>query len=116
MLSVVIPVRDEEENIEPVYERLSGALDATGDDWEIVFSVDPSTDRTEELIDALCARDSRVRMLRFSRRFGQPMAILAGMEASSGDAVIVIALEGELGSKLFGARGLGSQGDLRRRI
>jgi len=90
MLSVVIPVRDEEENIEPVYERLSGALDATGDDWEIVFSVDPSTDRTEELIDALCARDSRVRMLRFSRRFGQPMAILAGMEASSGDAVIVI--------------------------
>ncbi len=90
MLSVVIPVRNEEENIEPIYDRLAGVLDATGEDWEIVFSVDPSTDRTEELIDSLCGRDSRVRMLRFSRRFGQPMAILAGMEASSGDAVIVI--------------------------
>jgi glycosyltransferase involved in cell wall biosynthesis len=90
MLSVVIPVRNEEETIEALYDRLASVLDSTGDDWEIVFSVDPSTDRTEALVDALCAKDSRVRMLRFSRRFGQPMAILAGMEASSGDAVVVI--------------------------
>lgn len=90
MLSVVIPVRNEEENVEPIYNRLATVLDAIGEDWEIIFSVDPSTDQTEELISLLCKRDSRVRMLRFSRRFGQPMAILAGMEASSGDAVVVI--------------------------
>lgn len=90
MLSVVIPVRNEEENVEAIYDRLANVLDAIGDDWEIIYSVDPSTDQTEELVKALCARDSRVRMLRFSRRFGQPMAILAGMEASSGDAVVVI--------------------------
>jgi glycosyltransferase involved in cell wall biosynthesis len=90
MLSVVIPVLNEEENVEPMYGRLAAVLDAIGDEWELIFSVDPSTDRTEELIGALCKRDRRVRMLRFSRRFGQPMAILAGMEASSGDAVVVI--------------------------
>jgi glycosyltransferase involved in cell wall biosynthesis len=90
MLSVVIPVRNEEENVEPMYHRLGAVLDEIGDKWEIIFSVDPSTDRTEEIIGGLCKQDSRVRMLRFSRRLGQPMAILAGMEASSGDAVVVI--------------------------
>jgi glycosyltransferase involved in cell wall biosynthesis len=89
-LSVVIPVFNEESNIERVYGRLSQVLSELGIEWEIVFSVDPCSDRTEELIDALCARDARVKMLRFSRRFGQPMATLAGMEASSGDAVVVI--------------------------
>jgi polyisoprenyl-phosphate glycosyltransferase len=90
MLSVVIPARNEEENVEPMYRRLAAVLDEIGDKWEIIFSVDPSTDRTEEIVGGLCKRDKRVRMLRFSRRFGQPMAILAGMEASSGDAVVVI--------------------------
>ena len=90
MLSVVIPARNEEENVEPMYRRLVPVLDAIGHEWEIIFSVDPSTDRTEELVNQLCEQDKRVRMLRFSRRFGQPMAILAGMEASSGDAVVVI--------------------------
>jgi polyisoprenyl-phosphate glycosyltransferase len=90
MLSVVIPARNEEENIEPLYSRLVAVLDTIDEECEIIFSVDPSTDRTEELIGALCERDRRVRMLRFSRCFGQPMAILAGMEASSGDAVVVI--------------------------
>jgi dolichol-phosphate mannosyltransferase len=90
MLSVVVPTFNEEENIQETYDRLSKVLDGVGDTWELIFSVDPSTDRTEELILDLCKRDSRVRMIRFSRRFGQPMAVLAGMDASVGDAVIVI--------------------------
>jgi dolichol-phosphate mannosyltransferase len=89
-LSVVIPAFNEESNIDRVYARLSQVLDGLGLEWELVFSVDPCTDRTEELIRALCARDRRVKMLRFSRRFGQPMATLAGMEAARGDAVVVI--------------------------
>jgi polyisoprenyl-phosphate glycosyltransferase len=89
-LSVVIPAFNEESNIERVYARLSEVLGELDLDWELVFSVDPCTDRTEELIQELCARDPRVKMLRFSRRFGQPMATLAGMEAASGDAVVVI--------------------------
>jgi polyisoprenyl-phosphate glycosyltransferase len=90
MLSVVIPAYNEEENVEPAYARLAPVLDGIGEDWELIFSVDPSTDNTEAIILALRERDPRVKMLRFSRRFGQPMAVLAGMEAASGDAVIVI--------------------------
>ncbi len=90
MLSVVIPAYNEEANIAAVYERLVTVLDGLGLEWELIFSVDPSTDRTEELIIELGQRDPRVKMLRFSRRFGQPSATLAGLEWSSGDAVVVI--------------------------
>lgn len=90
VLSIVVPAFNEAENIELTYERIARVMDGIGEEWELIFSVDPSTDGTEELILALRERDPRVKMLRFSRRFGQPMAILAGMEASSGDAVVVI--------------------------
>jgi glycosyltransferase involved in cell wall biosynthesis len=89
-LSVVVPAYNEENNVERLYERLSTALSELDVEWELVFSVDPSSDRTEELILGLRRRDPRVKMLRFSRRFGQPMATLAGMAAATGDAVVVI--------------------------
>jgi dolichol-phosphate mannosyltransferase len=90
MLSIVIPVYNEQDNVERVYERLAAVMGSLGVEWELIFSADPSTDRTEELIRELCAKDSRVKMLRFSRRFGQPMATIAGLEAASGDAVVVL--------------------------
>jgi polyisoprenyl-phosphate glycosyltransferase len=89
-LSVVIPVYNEEANVERMYERLTSVLDGLGMSWEIIFSVDPCTDATEQLILGLRDSDRRVKALRFSRRFGQPMATIAGLEASSGDAVVVI--------------------------
>lgn len=88
-LSVVIPAFNEVNNVDRVYERLAAVLDGLLD-WEVVFSVDPSTDGTEERILKLRERDPRVKMLRFSRRFGQPAATLAGMAAASGGAVVVI--------------------------
>jgi dolichol-phosphate mannosyltransferase len=90
MLSVVIPAYKEDENVDRAYGRISAVLDGIGDDWELIFSVDPSPDQTEERILALRERDPRVKMLRFSRRFGQPMSTIAGMEAAAGDAVVVI--------------------------
>ena len=89
-LSIVVPAFNEEQNIDRVYERLRSVLDGLGLQWELIFSVDPSTDATEELILARRERDPRIKLLRFSRRFGQPMATLAGLEASSGAAVVVI--------------------------
>jgi dolichol-phosphate mannosyltransferase len=89
-LTIVVPAYNEEANIDRVYARLRDVLDAVGLPWELIFSVDPSTDRTEELIVALNRVDPRVKLLRFSRRFGQPMATLAGLAAASGAAVIVI--------------------------
>ena len=89
-LSIVVPAYNEEPNIERVYERLRGVVEQLRLRWELIFCLDPSTDRSEELILALRERDPRVKLLRFSRRFGQPMATLAGMEASCGEAVVVI--------------------------
>jgi len=91
VLSVVIPAYNEEATAGPAYERLKHVLDDLAlADWEIIFSVDPSTDRTEDVIVGLRQQDPRVKMLRFSRRFGQPAATLAGMAAASGDAIVVI--------------------------
>jgi dolichol-phosphate mannosyltransferase len=90
MLSIVIPVYNEQSNIRRVYERLASVMQSIDMQWELVFSVDPCTDRTEETILSLRKQDPRVKMLRFSRRFGQPMATIAGLQAASGDAVVVI--------------------------
>jgi glycosyltransferase involved in cell wall biosynthesis len=89
-LSVVVPAYNEQDNVRRVYERLCEVLGRLDIEWELIFSIDPCTDRTEELILGLREQDPRVKMLRFSRRFGQPMATIAGLEASSGDAVVVI--------------------------
>lgn len=89
-LSVVIPVFNEESNVEPMYRRLLSVLDPTEIEWELIFSVDPCTDRTEDVIGELHRSDDRVKMLRFSRRFGQPMATIAGLQAAGGDAFVVI--------------------------
>jgi dolichol-phosphate mannosyltransferase len=89
-LSVVVPAYNEEDNVARLYERLTATLDPLDLDWELIFAVDPSTDRTEDAIESLRGRDPRVKMLRFSRRFGQPAATLAGMAAASGEATVVI--------------------------
>ena len=90
MLSIVVPAYNEQDNVRRVYERLRTVMRSIDIEWELIFSVDPCTDHTEEAILDLRARDARVKMLRFSRRFGQPMATLAGLEAAAGDAVVVI--------------------------
>jgi dolichol-phosphate mannosyltransferase len=89
-LSLVVPVYNEEETIEAFLATVKPILDAITRDYEIIFSLDPSTDRTEELILAARSNDPRIKMLRFSRRFGQPAATWAGLSYSSGRAVIVI--------------------------
>jgi polyisoprenyl-phosphate glycosyltransferase len=90
ILSIVVPTFNEEENVGRVYERLSTVMDSVGLEWELIFAVDPCTDRTEDRILELRAADERVKMLRFSRRFGQPSATLAGLTAARGDAAVVI--------------------------
>jgi dolichol-phosphate mannosyltransferase len=90
LLSLVVPVFREEKNIPEFIRRINPILAAITQDYEIIFAMDPSPDRTEEVILEERARDPRIRLLKFSRRFGQPMASLAGMQYSSGDAVIVM--------------------------
>lgn len=89
-LSIIVPVYKEEGNIPEFVSRMARILDAVTKSYEIIFALDPSPDRTEELILNARGHDPRIKLLKFSRRFGQPMATLAGLQYSSGDAVIVM--------------------------
>jgi glycosyltransferase involved in cell wall biosynthesis len=89
-VSIVVPVYKEEGNIQEFLNRISDILGSITSAYEIVFCLDPSPDRTENLILQARQRDSRIKLLRFSRRFGQPMATLAGLQYSNGDVAIVM--------------------------
>jgi dolichol-phosphate mannosyltransferase len=90
LLSLIVPVYREEKNIPEFLRRIRPVLGGVTEEYEIIFSLDPSPDRTEEVILEARAADPRIKLLRFSRRFGQPMATLAGMQYSTGEAVIVM--------------------------
>lgn len=89
-LSIVVPVYKEEKNVPEFLGRVRSILSGITDEYEIIFSLDPSPDRTEEVILEARTNDERIKLLKFSRRVGQPMATLAGLEYSRGDAVIVM--------------------------
>jgi len=90
LLSVVVPVYKEEKNIPVFLETCSKILSQLTEDYEIIFALDPSPDRSREVILEARAKDTRIKLLTFSRRFGQPMATLAGLQRSRGQAVVVI--------------------------
>ena len=94
LLSVVIPVFNEEDNVPAFWHRLHAVLEASGSPFEIVFVNDGSTDETPRMIDALHAQDLRVVVVHLSRNFGHQAAISAGLEQARGRAVIV--MDGDL--------------------
>jgi polyisoprenyl-phosphate glycosyltransferase len=89
-LSVVVPVYKEEGNIGEFVRRITEILTTVTEDYEVIFCLDPSPDQTEAVILRHRAEDSRIKLLKFSRRFGQPMATLAGLQFARGDAVVVM--------------------------
>ena len=90
LLSVVVPVFKEEGNVVEFIRRIVPLLASLTPAFEIIFALDPSPDRTAERILAAREKDDRIKLITFSRRFGQPMATLAGLQYSSGDAVVVM--------------------------
>jgi polyisoprenyl-phosphate glycosyltransferase len=90
LLSVVVPVYREESAIEAFVRRLIPVLEAITRDFEVIFAMDPSPDATEAMILTHRERDARIKLLKFSRRIGQPMSTLAGLQYASGAAVIVM--------------------------
>ncbi len=93
-LSITIPVHNEERNIAPLHERLVAALDPLGAPYEVIVVNDGSTDGSERELDALCARDKRVKAVHFRRNYGQTAAMMAGIRYASGD--IIIPMDGDL--------------------
>ncbi|HZP19657.1 MAG TPA: glycosyltransferase family 2 protein [Bauldia sp.] len=89
LISVVVPVYKEERNIRPFLERTVPVLEKLGP-YEILFCLDPSPDRTEEVILAEAASNRCIGLLVFSRRFGQPAATMAGILNCRGAWCVVI--------------------------
>ncbi len=102
LLSIVVPVYKEEKNIPEYLRRIRPILSVITEDYELIFSLDPSPDRTEDVILEERAKDERIKLLKFSRRIGQPMANLAGLSYSSGDAVIVMDVDMQDPPELIG--------------
>ena len=88
--SVVIPVFNEEENLELLHRRLSKVLENLCEDYEIIFVDDGSTDKSLEIMRKLRKTNGRVKIISFSRNFGHQIAITAGIDYASGRAVIVM--------------------------
>ncbi|MFZ5927327.1 MAG: glycosyltransferase family 2 protein [Acidobacteriota bacterium] len=94
MISVVIPVHNEEAALLPLYDRLTAVLERLGRPYEVIFVDDASTDRSLELLANLVETDARLRVVRLRRNFGQTAALSAGFDEARGD--IIISMDGDL--------------------
>src|SRR5580658_7582123 len=94
MLSIVVPIHNEEHSILPLYDRLTSVLVALGRHFEILFVDDASTDRSYELLANLVQTDPRLKVIRLRRNFGQTAALSAGFHEARGQ--VVIAMDGDL--------------------
>src|SRR6202161_2171915 len=94
MLSIVIPVHNEEHSILPLYDRLTRVLVEMRRQYEILFVDDASTDRSFELLANLVQTDPHLKVLRLRRNFGQTAALAAGFHEARGK--VIIAMDGDL--------------------
>lgn len=90
LCSVVVPMYNEEEVLHETYRRLTEVMKNSGVSYEIVFVNDGSRDKTYSMLNEICDKDKRVKLLDFSRNFGHQIAITAGMDHSIGQCVVVI--------------------------
>ncbi|MNX50973.1 hypothetical protein D3C86_816180 [compost metagenome] len=90
LISVVVPIYNEEAIIPELHRRLSAVMAAMPETYELVFVNDGSRDRSVELLRDLTARDPHSRLVNLSRNFGHQIAITAGMDHAQGDAVVII--------------------------
>ncbi|MEO8661382.1 MAG: glycosyltransferase family 2 protein [Bryobacteraceae bacterium] len=94
MLSVVIPIHNEEPAILPLYDRLTLVLEGLQKPYEIIFVDDASTDRSFDLLANLVETDGRLKVIRLRRNFGQTPALSAGFDEAQGE--VIVSLDGDL--------------------
>src|SRR5438045_1659395 len=94
VLSIVIPIHNEEPSILPLYDRLTSVLEQLKRPYEILFVDDASNDRSFELLANLVETDGHLKVIRLRRNFGQTAALSAGFHEAKGD--IIIAMDGDL--------------------
>lgn len=94
MISIVIPIFNEEENLTQLYTRLTNASPSWKDSYEVVLVDDGSVDQSYSMMKELSERDAHFKIVKLSRNFGHQAAISAGIKTAKGDAVVV--MDGDL--------------------
>ena len=89
-VSVIIPVYNERENVLPLYRQLDMVLRPLGCNYEVLFVDDGSNDGTDEQLQRLAASDTRIKVVRFRRNYGQTAAMQAGFDLASGEVLVTI--------------------------
>ncbi len=90
LISLVIPVYNEEAVLPLSYERMNGVMNSLGCQYEIIYVDDGSRDQSWAMLEKICAENPCVRALRFARNFGHQTAVTAGMDEANGDALVII--------------------------
>jgi len=93
-VSVVIPIKDERDNLPLLHEQLLQALEPTGWAFELIFVDDGSADGSDQVLENLALRDSRVKVVQLTRNFGQTPALRAGIDHALGE--IIVTMDGDL--------------------
>lgn len=93
-LSIIVPFFNEEESIKPLYNAIRTVVDGLGIDYEMIFVDDGSHDKTFEISSKLARKDKRLKVVRFSRNYGQTPAMAAGIDLAVGD--VIVTMDGDL--------------------
>ena len=88
--SVVIPVFNEKGNLDALYARLTRVMEDLGEPYEAIFIDDGSTDGSLQILRNLHQKDSNIKVIRFTRNFGQHAAIMAGFDSAQGEVIITL--------------------------
>lgn len=94
MISVTVPIFNEEKNLPVLHEKIRTALSKLGKPWELVLINDGSTDGSTEILNRIAGLDAHVKVIHFKRNFGQTAAMMAGFDFAQGD--IIIPMDGDL--------------------
>ncbi len=89
-ITLVIPVFNEEENLRSLYKKIIETLDPMAQSYEVIFVDDGSQDRSPQILDQMALEDPRVKVIHFSKNFGQTAALDAGFDMAKGDIIITL--------------------------
>lgn len=94
LISIIVPIYNEAENINNFYEKLSAVLNTSEFDAEMIFINDGSTDSSDAMLKGISEMDPRIKVIELRRNFGQTAAMMAGFDFASGD--IIISMDGDM--------------------
>lgn len=99
VISVVIPIFNEEQNITPLYRELKAVLEGMGAEYEVIFIDDGSDDGSGEVLQQLAQGEKRTKVIQFRKNFGQTAAIAAGVEHALGEIIVTMDGDGQNDSR-----------------